>query len=93
MEELELEQLIAELRRLPDETAAHRAEISRLATRRRELATVLNDAIGPTLAAKRLGISRQTFWQVLNPEKAQAIKRRSTSARRSGVASSPEQVP
>jgi hypothetical protein len=85
MEDQELEQLIAELRRLPDETAAHRAEISRLATRRRELAVVLNDAIGPTLAAKRLGISRQTFWQVLNPEKAQAIKRRSTLARRDGL--------
>jgi hypothetical protein len=42
---------------------------------------VLNDAIGPTLAAKRLGISRQTFWQVLNPEKAQAIKRRSSRSR------------
>lgn len=74
--------MIGELLRLPGETAAHRAEISRLAARRRELAMVLNDAIGPTLAAKRLGISRQTFWQVLNPEKAQAIKRRSSRSRR-----------
>jgi hypothetical protein len=82
VEDSELEQLIAELLRLPGETAAHRAEISRLAARRRELAIVLNDAIGPTLAAKRLGISRQTFWQVLNPEKAQAIKRRSSRSRR-----------
>jgi hypothetical protein len=82
VEDAELEQLIGELLRLPGETAAHRAEISRLAARRRELAMVLNDAIGPTLAAKRLGISRQTFWQVLNPEKAQAIKRRSSRSRR-----------
>jgi len=85
VEDVELEQLIGELLRLPDETAAHRAEISRLAARRRELAIVLNDAIGPTLAAKRLGISRQTFWQVLNPEKAQAIKRRSARSGRSGA--------
>jgi hypothetical protein len=82
VEDAELEPLIGELLRLPDETAAHRAEISRLAVRRRELAVVLSDAIGPTLAAKRLGISRQTFWQVLNPEKAQAIKRRSARSRR-----------
>lgn len=86
MEDVELEQLIRELLRLPSETAAHRAEISRLAARRRELAMVLNDAIGPTLAAKRLGISRQTFWQVLNPEKAQAIKRRSSRSRRDDAA-------
>ncbi len=85
MEDAELEQLIGELLRLPGETAAHRAEISRLAAHRRELATALNDAIGPTLAARRLGISRQTFWQVLNPEKAQAIKRRSSRARHDGV--------
>lgn len=85
MEDAELEQLIGELLSLPGETAAHRAEISRLAARRRELAMVLNDAIGPTLAAKRLGISRQTFWQVLNPEKAQAIKRRSSRTRREGA--------
>jgi hypothetical protein len=85
VEDAELEQLIGELLSLPGETAAHRAEISRLAARRRELAMVLNDAIGPTLAAKRLGISRQTFWQVLNPEKAQAIKRRSSRTRREGA--------
>jgi hypothetical protein len=84
VEDGELEQLIEELLRLPGETAAHRAEISRLAARRRELAMVLNEAIGPTLAAKRLGISRQTFWQVLNPDKAQAIKRRSSRSRRHG---------
>lgn len=86
MEDTELAQLIEELLRLPGETAAHRVEISRLAARRRELAVVLNDAIGPTLAAKRLGISRQTFWQVLNPEKAQAIKRRSSRSRRDDAA-------
>jgi hypothetical protein len=85
VEDAELEQLINELLSLPGETAAHRAEISRLAARRRELAMVLSDAIGPTLAAKRLGISRQTFWQVLNPEKAQAIKRRSSRSRRDGA--------
>jgi hypothetical protein len=86
VENAELEPLIAELLRLPGETAAHRREISRLAARRRELAMVLNEAIGPTLAAKRLGISRQTFWQVLNPEKAQAIKRRSSRSTRDGAA-------
>ena len=85
VEDHDLEQLIAELLRLPGETAAHRAEISRLAARRRALAVMLNEAIGPTLAAKRLGISRQTFWQVLNPEKAQAIKRRSSRAGREDV--------
>jgi hypothetical protein len=85
VEDAELEQLVAELLRFPGETAAHRAEISRLAARRRELAMVLNGAIGPTLAAKRLGISRQTLWQVLNPEKAQAIKRRSSQARHEGA--------
>ena len=62
MEDVQLEQLITELLRLPSETAAHRAEISRLAARRRELAMVLNDAIGPTLAAKRLGISRSELY-------------------------------
>jgi predicted DNA-binding protein (UPF0251 family) len=86
VDDAELEQLITELLRLPGETAAHRAEISRLAARRRELAVVLSDAIGPTLAAKRLGISRQTFWQVLNPEKAQAIKRRSSRSSHDGAA-------
>jgi transcriptional regulator of aromatic amino acid metabolism len=86
MEDFELEQLTRELLRIPGETAVYRVEISRLAARRRELAVVLNDAIGPTLAAKRLGISRQTFWQVLNPEKAQAIKRRSSRSRHEGVA-------
>lgn len=85
MEDAAVEQLVEELLRLPGETAAHRAEISRLAARRRVLAVMLNDAIGPTLAAKRLGISRQTFWQVLNPEKAQAIKRRSSHSRRDGA--------
>ena len=85
MEDAAVEQLVEELLRLPGETAAHRAEISRLAARRRVLAVMLNDAIGPTLAAKRLGISRQTFWQVLNPEKAQAIKRRSSRSRRDGA--------
>jgi hypothetical protein len=93
MEAQELEQLVAELLRLPDETAAHRAEISRLAARRRELAMLLNDAIGPTLAAKRLGISRQTFWQVLNPAKAQAIKRRSSRSRRDGATATAGEAP
>ena len=93
VEDSELEQLIGELLRIPGETTAHRLEISRLAARRRELATVLNDAIGPTLAAKRLGISRQTFWQVLNPEKAQAIKRRSSRARHEGVAATASEAP
>jgi hypothetical protein len=93
VEDAELEQLIEELLRLPGETAAHRAEISRLAARRRALAVVLSDAIGPTLAAKRLGISRQTFWQVLNPEKAQAIKRRSTRSRRDGATATTSDQP
>jgi hypothetical protein len=92
MEQHDLEQLVAELLSIPDETAEHRAAISRLAVRRRELAVRLNEAIGPTLAAKRLGISRQTFWQVLNPDKAQAIKRRSSQARRGHLSATPSEA-
>jgi hypothetical protein len=82
MEGQSVEQLVEELLRIPGETAVHRAEISRLASRRRTLATQLSEVIGPTMAAKQLGISRQTFWQILNPEKAHEIKRRSARARR-----------
>jgi hypothetical protein len=80
-----VEHLVEELLGIPGETAVHRAEISRLAGRRRVLAGQLSEVIGPTLAAKRLGISRQTFWQILNPEKAHEIKRRSTRSRRDGA--------
>jgi len=82
MDDQGVERLVGELLAIPAQTAAHRAEISRLAVQRRELASQLNDVIGPTMAAKRLGISRQTFWQILNPEKAIEIKRRSSRARR-----------
>ncbi len=69
--------MVKELLRLPSETAKHRAAISRIAGRRRELAGRLGEAIGPTKAAQRLGVSRQTFWQILNPDQAKEIKKRS----------------
>ena len=73
--------VVKELLRLPGETVKHREAISRIALRRRELAGQLSEELGPTRASKRLGISRQTFWQILNPEKAQEIKRRSLCAK------------
>jgi len=74
--------VVKELLRLPAETAKHRAAISRIAARRRELAGRLGEAIGPTKAAQKLGISRQTFWQILNPDQAKQIKQKSkTNAR------------
>ena len=74
--------MVKELLRLPAETAKHRAAISRIAARRRELAGRLGEAIGPTKAAQKLGISRQTFWQILNPDQAKQIKQKSkTNAR------------
>ena len=72
-----MERVVKELLRLPSETAEHRAAISRIATKRRELAGRLGEAIGPTKAAQRLGVSRQTFWQILNPDQAKEIKKRS----------------
>lgn len=62
---------------MPAETAKHRRAISDIAANRRELAERLSEEIGPTRAAERLGISRQTFWQILNPQQAKEIKRRS----------------
>lgn len=81
MDDKKMEKVVKELLRLPAETAKHREAISRIAVRRRELAGELSDVIGPTQASKRLGISRQTFWQILNPDKAQEIKRRSTRSK------------
>ena len=72
-----MDQVVKELLRLPGETAKHRAAISRIAARRRELAGRLGEAIGPTKAAQRLGVSRQTFWQILKPDQAKQIKKRS----------------
>ena len=77
-----MDRVVKELLRLPDETAGHREAISRIAARRRELAGRLGEALGPTQAAKRLGISRQTFWQILNPDQAKEIKKRSKAVRR-----------
>ena len=78
-----MDRVVKELLRLPSETAKHHAAISRIAGRRRELAGRLGEAIGPTKAAQRLGVSRQTFWQILNPDQAKEIKKRSnTNARR-----------
>jgi predicted DNA-binding protein (UPF0251 family) len=77
MDDGAIEQIVNEMRRLGEETLAHRAAISEIASLRRNLAEQLRDAIGPTAAAKRLSISRQTFWQILNPTKAQELKRRS----------------
>ncbi len=77
-----MDRVVNELLRLPGETAKHRAAISRIATRRRELAGLLGEAIGPTKAAQRLGVSRQTFWQILNPDQAKEIKKRSRTTSR-----------
>ena len=77
MDDKEMDRVVKELLRLPSETAKHRAAISRIAAKRRELAGRLGEAIGPTKAAQRLGVSRQTFWQILNPDQAKEIKKRS----------------
>jgi predicted DNA-binding transcriptional regulator AlpA len=82
VDDKEMDRVVKELLRLPDETARHREAISRIAARRRELAGRLGEALGPTQAAKRLGISRQTFWQILNPDQAKEIKKRSKAVRR-----------
>jgi hypothetical protein len=79
VEQEEIDRVVKDLLRLPGETAKHRAAISRIAERRRELAGLLGDAIGPTKAAQRLGVSRQTFWQILHPEQSKEIKKRSAS--------------
>ena len=80
MEERHVDEIVAELLRLPGEIADHRAAISEIAARRRQLAEELGQEIGPTKAAQRLGISRQTFWQILNPQQSKEIKRRSRIA-------------
>ena len=74
-----MDQVVRELLRLSGETAQHRAAISRIAAERRELAGRLAEAIGPTKAAQKLGVSRQTFWQILNPDQAKEIKKRSSA--------------
>src|SRR5271154_7494 len=79
----EINRVVRELLRMPAETAKHREAISQIAVRRRELAAQLGGEVGPSEAAKLLGISRQTFWQVLNPTRAKEIKRRSRTGRRS----------
>jgi hypothetical protein len=84
MDDKQMEKVVKELLRLPAETARHREAISRTAARRRELAGQLSQEIGPTQASKRLGISRQTVWQILNPDKAQEIKRRSSRSKGDG---------
>jgi predicted DNA-binding protein (UPF0251 family) len=38
--------------------------------------------VGPTKAAQRLGVSRQTFWQILNPDRSKDIKKRSKATAR-----------
>jgi DNA-binding XRE family transcriptional regulator len=77
MDDKEMDRVVRELLRLPGETARHREAISRIAAKRRELAGRLGEAIGPTKAAQKLGVSRQTFWQILNPDQAKEIKKRS----------------
>jgi len=72
-----MDRVVKELLGLSAETAKHRAAISRIAERRRELAGRLDEAIGPTKASQKLGVSRQTFWQILNPDQAKEIKERS----------------
>jgi hypothetical protein len=70
MDDKEMDRVVKELLRLPGETAKHRAAISRIAAKRRELAGRLGEAIGPTKASQKLGVSRQTSWQILNPDQA-----------------------
>ncbi|MGD0985972.1 MAG: hypothetical protein ABSA65_19510 [Acidimicrobiales bacterium] len=82
MDDKEMDRVVKELLRLPVETAKHRAAISRIAAKRRELAERLGEAIGPTKASQRLGVSRQTFWQILNPDQAKEIKKRSKASTR-----------
>jgi hypothetical protein len=82
MDDREMDRVVKELLRLHSETAKHRAAISRIATRRRELAARLGEAIGPTKAAQKLGVSRQTLWQILNPDQAKEIKKRSKTSTR-----------
>ncbi|MCU1491112.1 MAG: hypothetical protein JWM85_2517 [Acidimicrobiaceae bacterium] len=77
MAETNLEAQLGELLRIPTEITAHREQISDLATRRRQLAERVVEVLGPTETAKRLGISRQTLWQILNPSQSKEIKRRS----------------
>ena len=79
-----MDRVVKELLRLPGETLKHREAVSRIAVKRRELAGRLGEAIGPTEAAKKLGVSRQTFWQILNPDQAKEIKKRSRTSRRGG---------
>ena len=57
-----VEQAVAEMVRLSYQILKYREAISEIAVQRRELASLLLDALGPTAAAKRLGISRQTLW-------------------------------
>ena len=82
MDDREMDRVVKELLRLHSETAKHRAAISRIATRRRELAARLGEAIGPTKAAQKLGVSRQTLWQILNPDQVKEIKKRSKTSTR-----------
>ena len=77
MDAAQIDALLQELAQIPVDIAAHREEISALATRRRELAERVVAELGPTEVAKRLGISRQTLWQVLNPAQSKETKRRS----------------
>jgi predicted DNA-binding protein (UPF0251 family) len=81
MDERQIEHLVKELLKMPAETAKHRHAISEIAAKRRELAGRLCGEIGPTKAAQRLGVSRQTLWQILNPQQAKAIKQRSRRGR------------
>jgi hypothetical protein len=79
-----IDRAVDEMIRLSDEIVMHRMAIAVIALKRHQLAVVLRNALGPTVAAKRLGISRQTLWQIVNPERSAEIKRRSkTSSTRS----------
>lgn len=83
----DLDPLLEELLRLAKQIAEHQSAISELAGRRRALAEQVANELGPTETAKRLGISRQTLWQILKPEQSKDIKRR--SEKRSGSARAP----
>jgi len=50
MDDKEMDRVVKQLLLLPGETAKHRAAISRIAAKRRELAGRLGEAIWPTKA-------------------------------------------
>ena len=63
----EIAGLITEATRLRDDIEAHRRAISEVGALRRTVVDRLVQILGPTRAAKELGIARQTVYEILNP--------------------------